>query len=222
MKIVSQVIRKQIVRAMLIGGIVGLFGVAIFLGVLQASTQLSLKKDSEVAKNETEAEAGTGSNADSDSATIPTAGGTGNATMFYASQAGVFSNYESASAFVAEHPTLQESAVVEVEGKYYVWTSMVTEESELEFLKDPPTFKKAFSVSGESCKEATMAEVTNVLADKNTKKLNFSEATSDSTLPSDWQSIGKAATSISSDISIVRLQIFAHYKSKNACLQTKF
>lgn len=36
--------KKQIFRAMLIGGIVGLFGVAIFLGILQASTQLSLKK----------------------------------------------------------------------------------------------------------------------------------------------------------------------------------
>ncbi|QPQ34896.1 hypothetical protein [Lysinibacillus sp. JNUCC-52] len=216
MKIVSQVIRKQIVRAMLIGGIVGLFGVAIFLGVLQASTQFSLKKDSEVAKNETEAPV------EGNSETIPTAGGTGTSTMFYASQAGVFSNYESASAFIAEHPTLQESAIVEVESKYYVWTSMVTEESDLVFLKDPPTFKKVFNVTGDSCKEPTIAEITNVLADKNTKKLNFSEAANDSTLPSDWQSIGKAATSISSEISIIRLQIFAHYKSKNPCLQTKF
>ncbi|WP_409370200.1 hypothetical protein [Lysinibacillus sp. 38-6] len=221
MKIVSQVVRKQVVRAMLIGGIVGLFGVAIFLGVLQASTQLSLKKDSEVAQNENgQAEAGADSKSNSE--TIPTAGGTAKSTMFYASQAGVFSNYASASAFVAEHPTLQESAVVEVEGKYYVWTSMVTDESDLVFLKDPPTFKKAFSVTGDSCKEATIAEVTNVLADKNTKKLNFSEASKDSTLPADWQSIGKAATTISNDISVIRLQIFAHYKSKNACLQTKF
>jgi|GEM_PF-413271 len=221
MKIVSQVVRKQVVRAMLIGGIVGLFGVAIFLGVLQASTQLSLKKDSEVAQNESgQAEAGADSNSNSE--TIPTTGGTEKSTMFYASQAGVFSNYASASAFVAEHPKLQESAVVEVEGKYYVWTSMVTDESDLVFLKDPPTFKKAFSVSGDSCKEATIAEVTNVLADKNTKKLNFSEATKDSTLPADWQSIGKAATTISNDVSVIRLQIFAHYKSKNACLQTKF
>ncbi|MFJ7665801.1 hypothetical protein ACIQXI_01755 [Lysinibacillus sp. NPDC097195] len=217
----SQVIRKQVVRAMLIGGIVGLFGVAIFLGVLQASTQLSLKKDSEVAQNESgQAEAGADSNSNSE--TIPTAGGTANSTMFYASQAGVFSNYQSASAFVAEHPTLQESAVVEVDGKYYVWTSVVTDENDLVFLKDPPTFKKAFSVNGDSCKEATIAEVINVLADKNTKKLNFSEATKDSTLPADWQSIGKAATTISSDSSVIRLQIFAHYKSKNACLQTKF
>jgi len=222
MKIVSQVVRKQVVRAMLIGGIVGLFGVAIFLGVLQASTQLSLKKDSEVAQNES-GQAEAGADANSNAEKIPTAaGGTANSTMFYASQAGVFSNYESASAFVAEHPTLQESAVVEVEGKYYVWTSMVTDESDLVFLKDPPTFKKAFSVNGESCKEATMAEVTNVLADKNTKKLNFSEATKDSTLPADWQSIGKAATTISNDVSVIRLQIFAHYKSKNTCLQTKF
>lgn len=214
MKIVSHVVRKQVVRAMLIGGIVGLFGVAVFLGVLQASTQFSLKKESEVAKNETETEG--------DSATIPTTGGTANSTMFFASQAGVFSNYASASAFVSEHPSLQESAIVEVEGKFYVWTSIVNEESELVFLKDPPTFKKVFSVSGESCKEATIAEVIKVLADKNTTKLNFKEATKDSTLPADWQSIGKAATSISSDLSIVRLQIFAHYKSKNACLQTKF
>lgn len=47
---------------MLIGGIVGLFGVAIFLGILQVSTQFSLKQDSEVASKDSEKE------------TIPTAG----------------------------------------------------------------------------------------------------------------------------------------------------
>lgn len=210
MKVVSKVMRKQVVRAMIIGGIVGLFGVAIFLGVLQASTQLSLKGGSEVASN------------DSEAATIPTAGGTTNSTMFFASQAGLFSNYESASAFLAAHPTLKESAIVEVDGKYHVWTSMVTEESQLVFLNDPATFKKAFSVSSDSCEDATIAELPVVLADKNATKLNFKDNAKDSTLPSDWQAVGTAASSISSDLSIVRLQIFAHYKAKNACLQVKF
>ncbi|MBH9787437.1 hypothetical protein FE576_19190, partial [Clostridioides difficile] len=87
--------------------------------------------------------------------------------MFYASQAGVYSNYESASSFVAEYPALKESAIVQVDDKFYVWTSMVTEESQLKFLQDPATFKKAFSVSGESCKEPTLAELPTALADKN-------------------------------------------------------
>ncbi len=63
--------------------------------------------------------------------------------MFFASQAGVYSNYESASSFVSEHPSLKESAIVEVDGKFYVWTSMVTDESQLTFLEDPATFKKS-------------------------------------------------------------------------------
>lgn len=62
--------------------------------------------------------------------------------MFYASQAGVFSNYESASAFLAEYPALKESAIVEADGKYYVWTSIAIEESQLVFLEAPATFKK--------------------------------------------------------------------------------
>lgn len=57
MKIVSHVIKKQIFRAMIIGGFVGLLGVAIFLGVLQASTQLPLKiNGSEVANNQSKTE----------------------------------------------------------------------------------------------------------------------------------------------------------------------
>lgn len=215
MKIVSHVIKKQVFRAMIIGGIVGLFGVAIFLGILQASTQLSLKNDSNEVANKS-------NNGNTSGETVPTAGGAKSGPMFFASQAGVYSNYESASSFVAEHPSLKESAIVEVDGKFYVWTSMVTDESKLVFLKDPATFKKAFTVSGDSCKEATMAELPSVLADKNATKLNFKDNSKDSTLPADWQSIGAAASSISTDISIVRLQVFAHYKSKNACLQVKF
>lgn len=214
MKIVNHVMKKQIFRAMIIGGFVGLLGVAIFLGALQASTQLPLKKNgSEVANNQSQSE------------TIPTAGetsNTSNASMFYASQAGVYSNYESASSFVAEYPALKESAIVQVDGKFYVWTSMVTEESQLEFLQEPATFKKAFSVSGESCKEPTLAEIPAALADKNATKLNFKEKGKDSTLPEDWQSIGAAASTISNDLNIIRLHVFSHYQSKNTCLQVKF
>ncbi|MFE3576227.1 hypothetical protein [Lysinibacillus sp. NPDC059133] len=214
MKIVSQVMRKQVFRAMVIGGIVGLFGVGIFLGILQASTQFSLKNDSNEVANK--------SNNNTNGETVPTAGGATNGPMFFASQAGVYSNYESASAFVSEHPSLKESAIVEVDGKFHIWTSVVTDESKLVFLKDPPTFKKAFTLSGDSCKEATIAELPSVLADKNATKLNFKDNSKDSTLPADWQSIGAAASSISTDISIIRLQVLAHYKSKNACLQVKF
>ncbi|QDP99580.1 hypothetical protein FOH38_02850 [Lysinibacillus fusiformis] len=210
MKIVGQVIKKQVFRAMLIGGIVGLFGVAIFLGILQVSTQFSLKQDSEVASKDTEKE------------TIPTTGGTANASMFYASQAGVFSNYESASAFLAEYPTLKESAIVGVDGKYYIWTSIAIEESQLVFLEAPATFKKVFSVTSDSCKEATIAELPVVFADKKATKLNFKDNAKDSTLPPDWQTVGAAVSSISNDINIIRLHLFAHYQKNNACLQIRF
>ena len=117
MKIVSHVVRKQIFRAMIIGGIVGLFGVGIFLGILQASTQFSLKNDSNEVANKS-------NNGNTAGETIPTAGGATNGLMFFASQAGVYSNYESASSFVSEHPSLKESAIVEVDGKFYICCSL--------------------------------------------------------------------------------------------------
>ena len=208
MKIVSHAIKKQIIRAIVIGSIVGLFGVAIFLGVLQASNQISLKKENGETAGKEEI--------------IPTTVDSSPSSMFYASQAGVFSNYESASAFLAGYPALKEGAIVDVDGKFYVWTSMVLDESKLTFLEDPPTFKKAFTVVNESCTDAKIAELPGVLADKNAAKLNFQETANDSTLPADWQSIGTAASKISNDLSIIRLHVFAHYKSKNACLQVKF
>ncbi|MFJ7950132.1 hypothetical protein ACIQZG_01255 [Lysinibacillus sp. NPDC096418] len=208
MKIVSHVIKKQVIRAIVIGSIVGLFGVAIFLGVLQVSNQIALKNEGDETVDKEEK--------------ITTAGDTSPSAMFYASQAGVFSNYESASAFLAEYPALKEGAIVDVDGKFYVWTSMVIDESKLTFLEAPPTFKKAFTVVNESCTDAKIAELPSVLADKNAAKLNFQETANDSTLPDDWQSIGMAASKISNDLNIVRLHVFAHYKSKNACLQVKF
>lgn len=209
MKIVSHVMRKQIVQAILIGAVVGLLGVAIFLGVLQASNQMSQKKEEE-------------SQGESGDKTVPTSVESSTSPMFYASQAGVFSNYESASAFLAGYPNLATGAIVDVDGKFYVWTSMVIEESALMFLDDPPTFKKAFRVVSESCTDAKIAELPVVLADKNAAKLNFQEIANDSTLPDDWQTIGTAVSKISKDLNVVRLQVFAHYKSKNACLQVKF
>lgn len=209
MKIVSHVMRKQIVRAILIGAIVGLLGVAIFLGVLQASNQMSQKKEGE-------------SQGESGDKTVPTSVESSTSSMFYASQAGVFSNYESASAFLAGYPNLATGSIVDVDGKFYVWTSMVIEESNLTFLDDPPTFKKAFRVVSENCTDAKIAELPVVLADKNATKLNFQESVNDSTLPDDWQTIGTAVSKISKDVNVVRLQVFAHYKSKNACLQVKF
>ncbi|WP_341299927.1 hypothetical protein MHB44_15620 [Lysinibacillus sp. FSL H8-0500] len=214
MKIVSRVMKKQIVRAMVIGGFVGLLGVAIFLGMLQASTQIPLPKNN-----------GGVANQQSQEETVPTASGTtnpANATMFFASQAGVYSNYESASAFMAEYPSLKESAIVQVEDKYYIWTGIATEENQLELLQDPATFKKAFYMSSESCKEPTLAEIPTALADKEGKKLNFKENAKDSTLPEDWSTIGKAASTISNDLNIIRLHVFAHYQSKNTCLQVTF
>lgn len=209
MKLVSHVIRKQIVQAILIGAIVGLLGVAIFLGVLQASNQMSQKNEGE----------SQGENGDK---TVPASVESSTPSMFYASQAGVFSNYDSASAFLAGYPNLATGAIVDVDGKFYVWTSMVIEEKDLTFLDDPPTFKKAFSVVNENCTDPKIAELPLVLADKNATKLNFQETGTDSTLPDDWQSIGTAASTISKDLSSVRLHVFAHYKSKNACLKVKF
>ena len=211
MKIVSHVIRKQIVQAILIGAMVGLLGVAIFLGVLQASNQISQKKEGE---SQSQGESG--------DKTVPVSVESSTSPMFYASQAGVFSNYESASAFLASYPNLAKGAIVNVDGKFYVWTSMVIQESDLTFLADPPTFKKAFSVVSENCTDAKIAELPVVLADKNATKLNFQETANDSTLPDDWQAIGKAASTISKDLSSVRLHVFAHYQSKNACLKVKF
>lgn len=207
MKLVSHVMKKQVIRAIVIGSIVGLFGVAIFLGVLQASNQMALKKEGEAVGGDK---------------TVPTAVDASTSSMFYASQAGVFSNYESAGAFLAEHPTLKEAAIVNADGKFYVWTSMVIDESELTFLKEPATFKKAFSVVNENCTDAKIAELPVVLADKKAAKFNFQEKANDSTLPADWQTVGAAASTISKDLSIVRLHVFAHYQSKNACLQVKF
>ena len=209
MKLVNHVIRKQIIRAIVIGAIVGLLGVAIFLGVLQASNQMAQKKEGE-------SQGGSGDQ------TVPASVQTPTSTMFYASQAGVFSNYDSASAFLAGYPKLATGAIVDVDGKFYVWTSMVTEEKDLMFLDDPPTFKKAFSLVSESCTDAKIAELPLVLADKNATKLNFQETGTDSTLPDDWQAIGTAASTISKDLSTVRLHVFAHYKSKNACLKVNF
>ncbi|GLC88424.1 hypothetical protein [Lysinibacillus piscis] len=211
MKVVNRVMQRQIIRAMVIGASVGLLGVAMFLGILQANSHLATKEQNSDVTQQTK-----------DTTTTPVAGEMKNATSFYASQAGVYSNYESASAFVAEQPALKESAIVEVEGKYYVWTSMVMEESQLLLVDNPKTFKKAFYVSGESCQEATMVEVPKALAEKNAAKLKFNEDLKDSTLPTDWQSIGKAASTISSNFDVIRLQMFAHYKAKNPCLQVKF
>ncbi|MEG0259946.1 MAG: hypothetical protein RR595_04010 [Lysinibacillus sp.] len=206
MKLSNNGLKKHVMRAVVIGGVVGLFGVLAFLGLLQ----LGLKLTDDEPRTEEKTKP------------VTTTEDTGSAARLYASQAGVFSNLESANVFLASQPSLKESAVVESDGKFYVWSSVTAEEGELKFLEDPKTFKKEFTLAGKGCSEATLAELPTALSDKKASKFNFKGTKKDMTLPTDWQSIGAAASTISSDESIVRLHILAHYKTKNDCLKINF
>ncbi|MED3660977.1 hypothetical protein NST62_08005 [Ureibacillus sp. FSL K6-8385] len=202
--------RKEMIRAALSGSITGLVGVLVFMIILNSmnSTYTEEKQQNElipVSSQQTEEKK---ENEYSE--------------QFYAKQHGVFSTFEKASEFVYGHSSLNTSAVVEIDGNFYVWSGVATSKDDIVLTEDPPSFVKPFTLSAEGCKKPALKNLPSLLKNDDSLKLNFEGGKKMGDLPPDWESITFALSSISNDLSVVRMHLLAHYFTENDCLKIKF
>ena len=198
---------KQVIRAAVLGMFIGLAGVGIFaLLLINASTlqEGPMTTTEEVPDDEVV-----------EVSTLPQ-----QTVNFYANQYGAFTTHNSATEFMATYPTLNKALVIQVEDKFYVWSTVSLEKITVE--GEPTSFAKSFQLYSEACTQNSIANIPVFLKDDNNLKNNFEQSTNQDQLPKEWTTYIDSITSLSSDINVIRLHVLAHFLEQQSCLKIKF
>ena len=198
---------KQVIRAAVLGMFIGLAGVGIFAlllinaSTLQDGTMTTTEEvpDEEIVEVSTQPQ---------------------QTVNFYANQYGAFTTLNSATEFMAAYPTLNKALAIQVEDKFYVWSTVSLEKITVE--GEPTSFAKSFQLYSEGCPKNSIANIPVFLKDDNNLKNNFEQSTNQDQLPQEWTTFLDSITSLSSDINVIRLHVLAHFLEQQSCLKIKF
>lgn len=196
--------KRDVWRAIIYGGIVGLIGVAAF--VIFLKVDWDTKKIDVLAPVE-----------DSSDGLTPA-----EVKTFYALQHGVYSSEEQAQTYIASDPALIRAIVLPLEGRYYVWSRVASAtDGELK-AEQGISFVKSFQLDGSGCEKESLRALPKWLASENSIKFNFGDSENAKSLPEDWKSVRTTAIGISEDMDVVRMHLIFHYISSSSCLKIKF
>lgn len=204
MKFPHVIKRKEIIQAAILGSAAGLVGVFLFIIMLNSMTTEKTNNEDMVPVNST---------VDSDDPFKE---------KFFATQHGVFSTFEGATDFVAGFSSLTTSAIVEVDGNFYVWSSVSPTKEGVAITVNPTSFAKSFYYTASSCSESSLKQIPSIIKSDDRSKFYFDDGNIPDDLPEDWQSVTQALSTFSNDLNVIRLHILSHYFSKNDCMKISF
>lgn len=208
MKFPNVIGRRDLIHAAIIGSVAGLAGVLCFIFILS-----SMNPSNQQQANSSEEEV-----IPVNSSETPVED-KNSSVEFFANQHGVFSNFKAATDFIAGYASLNTSAIVEIDGNFYVWSSVTSIKEELVISDNPTSFAKSFKLSGAACTEPALQSLPKHLQSNDPSKFYFEGNQNHDNIPKDWQSITLALTSLSGDLSIARLHLISHYYNKNDCMK---
>lgn len=203
---VRRVRKNEWINAVLYGTLTGLIGVALFVLVLQLASKAPNEETIPVQTQQQP----------------PQEGGEALDVLeakFFAIQHGLFSSLEAATIAINADPTLNKAAIVEVDGQFYVWSSLAIEKKLP--ITEPTAFFKPMTI-GAACSVNTIQKIPLLLQDEKYLKNNFEQEKNKGEVPDDWGSLLQATAKLSSDIDVIRLHLLAHYYSANDCLKISF
>ncbi|RHW33366.1 hypothetical protein D1B33_15060 [Lysinibacillus yapensis] len=212
MKFPNVIGRRELINAAVIGSVAGLAGVLFFVLLLSSMNPAT---DTQQANSTPEQEM---IPVQSSEGAIDDASSVG----FFANQYGVFTSYESATDFISEYPSLNTSAIIEVNGNFYVWSAVSPIREELILSSNPTSFAKSFTFSAAACSKEVQKGIPSILESNDPSKFYFQDGNVPENFPQDWQSVTSAIASFSRDLSIARVQLIAHYFGKNECMKIEF
>ena len=217
MKFPNVIGRRELKNAAVIGSVAGLAGVLFFILLLSSMNSSTDQQQQQAGSGKGEEEV------------IPVQSSTeagviedDSSVGFFANQYGVFTSKESAQDFISEYPTLNTSATVEVDGKFYVWSSISPIREELILSDNPTSFAKSFKLSSAACTEESLKGLPTILESNDPSKFYFQDGSVPDNIPEDWQSITSALSSFSQDLGMARLHLVTHYVEKNDCMKIEF
>lgn len=213
MKFPKVIAKRDLMHAAIIGSVAGLAGVLFFILLLGSMNTAEKEPNNQVKEEQEEVIP-----VQSTENTIAD----NSAVEFFANQHGVFSSEAAALEFMAGYASLNTSAIVEVDGSYYVWSSVVPIKEEVVLSNNPTSFVKPFKLSGGACENPTIQNLPVSLQSNDRSKFYFEEGKAPDNIPEDWQSITTAVSSLSEDLGVARLHLIAHYMKENDCMKIEF
>ncbi|MEO4052117.1 hypothetical protein [Solibacillus sp. CAU 1738] len=200
--------KNEWISAVLYGSLTGFVGVALFILVLQLANKAPDEESIPVQQQQNQEQ-------DQEQDEV----GEQTEVEFFASQHGLFSSLDAATQFINTDPTLNKAAIVEVDGQFYVWSSLAVEK-QLPVSQSTSFFKPL--IVGAACSNSALQNLPLRLQDEKYLKNYFELEHKEGDVPSDWASLLQATTTLSKDVNVIRLHLLAHYYSENDCLKIKF
>lgn len=198
--------RNIVIRALVQGVAIGLVAVLIIGLAISATGDKKNDKKVETAGPKTEEKANA----------------TGDGETLFVKQHGVFSSEQAATDFVAGNAGLASTAVVPVDGQFYVWGAVWLKESQVVLKEGEDAFKKKITVVPGTCKTADIQEVKNALFAEDLAGIELSKDGKDAKKGSDFAKKMTAITAFTKDSSIARLHVLAHYSNEDPCFEIQF
>ncbi|MDV6377224.1 hypothetical protein ORD22_02980 [Sporosarcina sp. GW1-11] len=146
----------------------------------------------------------------------------GDAVTMFVKQYGVFSAKEAAAEFVATDPSLAKTAILPVNGQFYVWGAAWLKESQVVLNEKEDAFKKKIQVVSGTCKHANADEVKKALLADDLSKIELSAGEGEKKKTTDFEKKLTAITAFTKDSSIARLHVLAHYSNEDPCFKIQF
>ena len=198
--------KNIVIRALVQGVAIGLVAVLIIGLAISATGDKKNDKKVETAGPKTEEKANA----------------TGDGETLFVKQHGVFSSEQAATDFVAGNAGLASTAVVPVDGQFYVWGAVWLKESQVVLKEGEDAFKKKITVVPGTCKTADIQEVKNALFAEDLAGIELSKDGKDAKKGSDFAKKMTAITAFTKDSSIARLHVLAHYSNEDPCFEIQF
>lgn len=141
--------------------------------------------------------------------------------VFYALQHGVFSSSDSAAQFVAAYPTLNKSAIVEIEGQYFVWSRLDIEKVETALTVVPSAFYKKLTLHS-SCPSPAQLQLPKTLKDTKWLTLQGVDQADTTAVPEDWVKRAEEVLKLTTNPNVIRLHLAKNYFEQLDCLKVTF
>ncbi|MBB4825850.1 hypothetical protein HNO89_003086 [Sporosarcina luteola] len=150
----------------------------------------------------------------------------GESLQLFAKQHGVFSNEQSARAFIAERPELSKANVVKVQDQYYVWSAVGLTDQEIDADAAQETFRKPFTVNIGACASSGAGKLKGILMETDSQKIKDLAASSSADpnggIGAEFAKQLAALTVFSNDLQVIRLHLLSHYSSVDDCAKISF
>ncbi|HEY4623352.1 translation initiation factor 2 [Solibacillus sp. FSL R7-0668] len=141
--------------------------------------------------------------------------------VFYALQHGVFSSSDSAAQFVASFPTLNKSAIVEIEGQYFVWSRLDIEKVDTALTVVPSAFYKKLTFHS-SCPNPAQLQLPKTLKDTKWLTLQGIDQADATAVPEDWVKRAEEVLKLTTNPNVIRLHLAKNYFEQLDCLKVTF